>query len=124
MLIDDDRWYADAVVANLREDYTVTWCSGAQMAIEAIDQSPPQAIVLDMLMPGGNGSVFLQELQSYTDTAMIPVILCSSIDFMPQAATLQAYGVRHVFDKAKLDFSELRATLATCVASEKVSHAL
>jgi CheY-like chemotaxis protein len=94
------------------------------MAIEAIDQSPPQAIILDMLMPESNGSVFLQELQSYADTSSIPIVLYSSINFAAQATALRAYGVRYIFDKAKLDFGELRTALATCVASEKVSHAL
>ncbi|MBL8159789.1 response regulator [Candidatus Saccharibacteria bacterium] len=114
LVIDDDRWFAEALMASLRARYTAEWVAAAQPAAELLDDSArrPDVIILDMLMPDGNGLAFLQELRSYADTARLPVILCSSLRLERQAGALAQLGIRHIFNKATITLAELERAVA------------
>lgn len=51
---------------------------------------PPDAIILDVMMPGIDGWELLQRLQLYPETASIPVIVCSVINDPELAFSLGA----------------------------------
>lgn len=103
LVVDDDRLFGallcDALVA---AKYTAQHVSHALEAIEAIESSPPAAIVLDVMLPAAGGLALLHELQSYSDTARIPVLLCSSLAEHLDAQELIQYGVVSVLDKATM----------------------
>ena len=60
----------------------------------------PKLIFLDILLDGPDGFTLLNELASYTDTAAIPVVVVSSLDF--KGLDLTEYGVVGVLDKAEM----------------------
>lgn len=103
LIVDDDKWLVD----ELRRRLTAAGClvDGAGDGIEAIDkidQALPEAIVLDIMLPGANGISLLHELQSYSDTGMIPVIILSSSVEVADSKRLSPYGVTDVIDKATM----------------------
>ena len=53
-----------------------------------------------ILLDVPDGFTFLNELLSYTDTAKIPIVIVSSIDF--SGRDLTEYGVVGVLDKTKM----------------------
>lgn len=67
-------------------------------AMAAIDEEMPELIFLEVLLTGPDGFSFLNELISYPDTAKIPVVLVSALDFS-SATELAAYGVVGVLNK-------------------------
>jgi len=73
-------------------------------AMSAIDDQLPDAILLDMLLIGPAGTSLLAELQSYPDTAKIPIALISGVDIKDD---LSGYGVSKVFNKATFKPEEL-----------------
>ena len=104
LLVDDDKWLAELMAASLeRAGYAVDIAHDALAAMQQVDLRSPNLIVLDMFMPGPNGIVLLHELQSYTDTATIPIVLCtnSAGDVSPEQ--LAPYGVCRVLDKAVME---------------------
>ncbi len=65
------------------EGYDVIFANSARDALEkALDQSP-QAILLDLSLPGGRGWEALETIKNLTETAHIPVLVVS---VMPQDA--------------------------------------
>jgi two-component system, chemotaxis family, response regulator PixH len=104
LLVEDDKWWAENCQRVLRRwGYAVSIVGTADEALQQLDEAMPRAIVLDYLLPGGNAMQLLHELQSYTDTRTIPVILCTSINEIHNlASALENYGVRRVFDKASV----------------------
>ena len=54
-------------------------------------------IFLDIMLDGPDGFTFLNELVSYTDTAKIPIVIVSSLDF--DNVDLSIYGVVGVLNK-------------------------
>lgn len=108
LIVEDDLLLADCYARWLRVAHHVIQHVGdAQEAIDAIDTTPPDVILLDMLLPGANGVQLLHTLRSYTDLARIPIILCSSVlpDRMPD---VHAYGVVATLDKATLTRERLQ----------------
>lgn len=118
LLVEDDSWMADCYRLWLSaDDHAVSHAADAQAALDHIDDSRPDLIVLDLFLPTANGVQLLQTLQSHSDLADIPIILASSA--LPEAMPdLSAYGVRAVLDKTTLKPSQLRQA-----AHEALIHA-
>jgi len=74
----------------------------APAAIELVDSFHPEVIVLDVLLAGSTAFALLNELQSYSDTGMVPVILCTNIADQFDAKQLKEYGVKKVVDKTTM----------------------
>ena len=112
LLVEDEQFLADCYHRWLTaEGYKVQHAPDAQTAIDLIDENPPQAIVLDLLLPGANGIQVLHTLRSHADLAHIPIIVCSSA--LPTTTPdLLPYGVRSVLDKAALTRESLCAAVA------------
>lgn len=73
-------------------------CSNALTAMQEISEGEiPDLIFLDILLDGPDGFTFLNELISYEDTAKIPVVIVSSLDFANQ--DLSTYGVVGILHK-------------------------
>lgn len=88
-VIDDDEIMSECVANQCGKDVKIF--SNAIEAIYAIDDEKPDLIFLDILLDGPDGFTFLNELASYDDTAKIPVVLISSLNFADK--DLSAYGV-------------------------------
>ena len=63
-----------------------------EAALEAVRIDPPDAIVMDFMMPGMNGDQVLEILQSERDTREIPVVFLSGIDDPVQIEAWMAAG--------------------------------
>ena len=105
LYIDDDVWLCDLMLARLKQaGYEAVAASNGVEGMMKIDEGQPDVIVLDLFMPGPNGLVLLHELQSYSDLAQIPVILCTnSVSDIPHVSKLEPYGVRAVLDKTTME---------------------
>lgn len=103
VIIDDDEWLMDTYERTLSAaGYSVARAANAVAAMQVIDEHQPQAIILDLFMPGPNGIVLLHELQSHSDLANIPVILITNAAHDINAELLAPYGVRTVLDKTAI----------------------
>jgi CheY-like chemotaxis protein len=103
LVIEDDEWQAEQYERMLeREGIRVEVAPHALAAIDAIDAVVPDAIVLDVLLPGPNAFAFLHELRSYADLAGVPVVLCTNSADQIAENDMKAYGVVRVLDKATM----------------------
>lgn len=99
-IIDDDPVMASCI-ARACETSDIQIFSDAITAMDAIDtQSLPELIFLDILLIGPDGFTFLNELVSYTDTARIPIVIVTSLDFHDQ--DLSAYNVVGILAKDQM----------------------
>jgi DNA-binding response OmpR family regulator len=83
LVVDDDRVLTHLVASLLREKkHKVQTAFDAIQAMMIAMRAPiPDAIILDINMPGGSGEDILRKLKMSTKTAQIPVIVLSgSID--------------------------------------------
>lgn len=108
LLIEDDRWLAESYQAVLSESMPVVILPSLQASIEAIDSRQPSLIVADVMLDDGLVVDLLHELQSYSDTSDIPIIICSSLSSRLLLEDLRPYGVVKLLDKASVTPGSLR----------------
>jgi two-component system KDP operon response regulator KdpE len=75
--VDDEPQFLRALQTNLRgAGYEVVTATSAEQALAAAGLHPPEAIVLDLLLPDGRGTDVARELRRWTDA---PIILVSAV---------------------------------------------
>lgn len=103
LIVEDDDWLAEQYKRILGEGgIRAESVPHALAAIDAIDTTLPDVIVLDLLLAGPNAFTLLHELRSHTDLAVIPVILCTTSADQIAEEDIAAYGVRQVLDKSTM----------------------
>jgi len=103
LVVEDDDWLSEQYSRVLSAaGYMVECVSDALSAIEKIDDISPGVIVLDVLLTGSTAFTLLHELQSYSDTGSIPVILCTNIASDLKFDDLKPYGVKRILDKSTM----------------------
>lgn len=108
LLVEDDAWLAEGEVKTLQDaGYEVVYAPHAQSAIVRLDERVPDVIVLDVLLTGATALALLHELQSYSDSRDIPVILCTNIADSLRLDDLRPYGVRRILDKTTMHPGDL-----------------
>ncbi len=75
LVVDDETLYIDILVDLLHDDYkTVVAKNGAQALKRAFDETPPDLVLLDILMPDMDGYEVCRLLKDNPRTRNIPVI--------------------------------------------------
>jgi CheY-like chemotaxis protein len=116
LLVEDDAWLAELEASVLAgADYEVQVAPHAPAAIELVDTFHPEVIVLDVLLAGSTAFALLNELQSYSDTGTVPVVLCTNIADQFDAAKLEEYGVKRVVDKTTMHPDDLIAAVRSVI---------
>ncbi len=81
LVVDDEKDIRELVQYNLeRADYRVVACRDGAEALKRIQSSPPDIVVLDLLMPSMDGMSVLRALREEPATADLPVLLLTARD--------------------------------------------
>ena len=103
VIIDDDTWTSEHYVRILKKNgYRTQRASNAIEGLELIDRVQPDAVILDMFMPGPNGMVLLHEFASHEDLSRIPIIISTNNAGEISEEHLKRYGVREMLDKTTM----------------------
>ena len=77
LVVDDEPQFLRALQTNLRgAGYEVSTATTAEEALGAAGLRPPEAIILDLLLPDGRGTDVCRELRRWTEA---PIILVSAV---------------------------------------------
>ena len=78
LLVEDERTIAEAVAARLRaEGFTVQVVGDGPSAVDAARRTPPDVIVLDVMLPGFDGLEVCRRIQSERS---VPVLMLTARD--------------------------------------------
>ncbi|MBE0507391.1 MAG: response regulator [Marinospirillum sp.] len=81
LIVDDQPANIKVLASLLKDDYTIQVANKGQKALEiARSSSPPDLILLDILMPEMDGYAVCRELKNQAATSRIPVIFISALD--------------------------------------------
>ncbi len=119
LVIDDDETSRYIVAAHLRESaWTVRTATGGEQALEAIANSLPAAVILDLSMPDLDGVEVLERLRRDPATAALPVLVHTSRRLGPDELNRIGALNASVLDKSTTSRVTLLAKLATITAGE------
>jgi excisionase family DNA binding protein len=107
LIVDDDDRLREFVRVNLEmEGYAVREASSAAEGLEALDDEPPDLILLDVMMPEVDGWEMLRRVQERHGVGAIPVIMFSGKvdeDSLKRATSRGAQGfIGKPFDPQQL----------------------
>jgi sigma-B regulation protein RsbU (phosphoserine phosphatase) len=80
LIVDDVRANIDILVEALRGDYKLSVALNGQQAIEAVRRSPPDLVLLDIVMPDIDGYEICRRLRAAEATWELPVMFLSSLE--------------------------------------------
>jgi len=81
LVVDDEEDILELIRYNLeRESYQVRTADSGLAAIRAIESSPPDLVVLDLMMPGVDGLQVTAQLRNAPLTADLPIIILTARD--------------------------------------------
>lgn len=107
LIVESEPWLGDHYQRTFeRHGYTISRATNAYTAIEMIDEQLPAAIVMSLMLDGPSALGLLHELQSYVDTAAIPVIVCTSLSRITEDE-LRPYGVHRLIDSTMMQPEEV-----------------
>ena len=79
LIVDDTETNIDILVDTLGEDYDIAVAMDGESALEAVEEEPPDLILLDIIMPDMDGFEVCKRLKDNPETADIPVIFLSAL---------------------------------------------
>jgi putative two-component system response regulator len=96
LVVDDTPENIDVLVGTLKEIYNVKAAINGSMALKIAKQSPPDIILLDIMMPGIDGYEVCRQLKGNYITRNIPVVFIT--------AKIEVEDELHGFELGAVDF--------------------
>ena len=107
LVVDDDRTTVLLMVTRLRSHgFVATAAYDGMQAVMYARRTAPDAILLDLNMPGGSGLDVLRRLRAMTPTAATPILIVSGHVSSEARRCARELGVE-VFLSKPVDFVEL-----------------
>lgn len=111
LVIESDKWLGDHYQRSLeKHGYEVLRTPNGHEAVDIIDDHMPVAIVMGLLLDGPTGLALLHELQSYVDTAAIPVVICTALSDIT-LDDLEPYGVQRLINTMTMQLNDVVAAV-------------
>src|SRR5436190_2711337 len=80
LLVDDDKANLDILVEGLKADHKLSLALNGEMALQAAARTPPDLVLLDIVMPGMDGYEVCRRLRQMPETAEVPIMFLSSLE--------------------------------------------
>jgi DNA-binding response OmpR family regulator len=111
LLVEDEPVILRLLQVNFRLDgFEVDACSHGEEALRRAEANPPDAVILDVLLPGMNGFEVCERLRGHPTTASVPIVMVTAQAQDEDRARGYALGVQEYVTKP-FEPSELVATV-------------
>src|SRR4051794_26897200 len=113
LVVDDEPMVRETLGQVLADEgYVVDLAIDGESALDRVAAARPDAILLDLMMPGMNGRQFLQALRNQPDYASVPVLIMTAVHGLN--VNLATLGASEVVEKP-FDVDELLNKVALAV---------
>lgn len=112
LIVDDDALNRKLLETLLAADgYVVRSFGSGGEALAAIAAQPPDAILLDIMMPGMDGFEVVRRLKAHPVLRQVPLAVVTALDDEASRRRLAGAGIEHILTKP-IDRWQLKARLA------------
>jgi two-component system cell cycle response regulator DivK len=117
LVVEDSRFLRTAMEKALtKAGHDVTGIADGRETVLAARQSLPAIILLDMMLPGLDGTIVLKDLKEDATTSHIPVIVLSGLSQKNEARLIKA-GAAAYIEKSSLDLTHNADALIQMIES-------
>lgn len=122
-IIEDDKNMAECIARAIAKTTKaeISYFSNVVTALQSFEDNLPDLICLDILLDGPDGFSLLNELNSYADTAQIPILIITSLNL--QVQNLRHYNVQKVLQKETMTPQEIGETVQKILAAQRYAKA-
>jgi len=100
LVVDDEPCLLQIIEAALKKDgFAVTACLGGELALERAAECPPHLIIMDLVMPGLDGSETLRYMRQLPALREVPIILLASGGHLRAQFGPEGFGAQAVLTK-------------------------
>jgi len=80
LLVDDAKANLDILVEGLKSDHKLSLALNGETALQIAARTPPDLVLLDIIMPGLDGYEVCRRLRQMPETAEVPIMFLSSLE--------------------------------------------
>jgi sigma-B regulation protein RsbU (phosphoserine phosphatase) len=80
LLVDDAKTNLDILVEGLKSEYKLSLALNGEVALQIAVRTPPDLVLLDIVMPGLDGYEVCRRLRQMPETAEVPIMFLSSLE--------------------------------------------
>ena len=80
LLVDDAKSNLDILVEGLKADHKLSLALNGETALQIAARTPPDLILLDIMMPGLDGYEVCRRMRQMPETAEVPIMFLSSLE--------------------------------------------
>lgn len=99
LIVDDDAEVREAIAEALASRFQIITASDANDGFEKAQTSKPDAIVLDVMMPGRDGIALCKDLREDERTKTIPILMLTAVDDDDRRAQALIAGANDLVSK-------------------------
>ena len=123
LVVDDARTNLDILVEGLKADHKLSLALNGQMALQAAARTPPDLVLLDIMMPGMDGYEVCRRLRQMPETAEVPIMFLSSLeDVQNKARGFEAGGNDYL--TKPFEMLEVKARVRSLLKAKAYSDAV
>ena len=123
LIVDDAKPNVDMLVESLRGDYKLSVALGGEAALRAVEKSPPDLVLLDIVMPDLDGYEVCRRLRADPATREIPIMFLSSLEDVTDKARGFELGANDYLTKP-FEILEVKARVNSLLKAKAYADAV
>ena len=123
LIVDDASANVDVLVEALRRDYKLSVALDGTTALRSVEKSPPDLVLLDIMMPGLDGYEVCRQLRAHESTRELPVMFLSSLEDVKNKAQGFEVGANDYLTKP-FEVLEVKARVRSLLKAKAYADAV
>jgi len=123
LLVDDAKANLDILVEGLKGDHRLSVAMNGETALQLAARTPPDLVLLDIVMPGMDGYEVCRRLRSMPETADVPIMFLSSLEEVQNKTRGFEVGANDYLTKP-FEMLEVKARVRSLLKAKAYSDAV
>ena len=123
LLVDDAKANLDILVEGLKHDHKLSLALNGEIALQIAVRTPPDLVLLDIVMPGMDGYEVCRRLRKMPETAEVPIMFLSSLEEVQNKTRGFEVGANDYLTKP-FEMLEVKARVRSLLKAKAYSDAV
>jgi sigma-B regulation protein RsbU (phosphoserine phosphatase) len=123
LLVDDAKANLDILVEGLKHDHKLSLAFNGETALQIAARTPPDLILLDIMMPGIDGYEVCRRMRQMPETAEVPIMFLSSLEEVKDKTQGFEAGANDYLTKP-FDMLEVKARVRSLLKAKAYNDAV
>ncbi|MGV3531544.1 MAG: PP2C family protein-serine/threonine phosphatase [Chthoniobacteraceae bacterium] len=123
LIVDDAKTNVDILVEGLKGDHKLSLALNGESALQIAARTPPDLVLLDIVMPGIDGYEVCRRLRAMPETADVPIMFLSSLEEVQDKTRGFEMGANDYLTKP-FEMLEVKARVRSLLKAKAYSDAV